>query len=440
MSHWRKLNLGVPRISRFGRDSIFLGVPRIFIILFCVYTNAIFADKTLHVYAFRNFRLAKPEKMVLVGEIQSKTKEPSLNSKKTLSEYDTRPDRITVKIINRKNLKPGQKIYIIDKNPYHELFRDGHVVGEAEIISIYYSSFYGSWALSARGLLLRIRKGQFVARSMETESLELAYESKRKGDHYAALGKYEEAIASYRQALSNDIKLAEAHAGLAQVSFRNSKEQGKIKSIAIEALNSYEQAWKYRKNFRYRREELAFYHNYIEALEDSHQLHNRRASRETRTLKYLDRIIEAAKEAVRIETAPRKDFAGKSSRTEAKPGLRSSTALAQAHYHRMLYHDSQSNPRERKEYDHSQREADKWLKKLLAMDQKNGKSLQVAILFYYHRYQSLNTQNPKEAQMRYELRKLLVGQLGPYYNLYLNPKKERRDPTVDSILARLAKD
>ena len=403
---------------------------------FCALAVPLFADKPLYVYAFRNFRLAKPEKMVLVGEIQSKTKEPSLNVKKTLDEYDTRPDRITVKIFNRKGLRPGQKLYIIDKKPHHELFRDGHIVGEAEVISIYYSSFYGSWALSARGRLLRIRKGQFAARSQDTENLELAYEGKRRGDHYASLGKYEKAIASYRQALSGDIKLPEAHAGLAQVYFQNSKEQSKIESIAIEALHSCEQAWHHRRNFHYRHEELAFYHSYIKILEDSHRLHSRKASRKPGNLKYLERIIEAAQAAAAIEAAIEKK-SKRSKSIEKKLSLKTGTALAQAHYYRMLYYAPQSDPKERKEYDYSQREADKWLKELLAMDQKNGSFLKVAILFYYHRYQTLNSQHPKDRQMRAKLRKLLLEQLGPYYDLYLNPKEERRDGTVVSILRRL---
>ena len=413
---------------------------KIFAIFLLVYANAIFAEKTVHIYAFRNFRLAKPEKMILVGEIQSKTKEPILNSKEELGEYDMRPDRITVKIFTRKGLRRGQKLYVIDKNPYHDLFRDGHIVGEAEVISIFYSSFYGSWALSARGRLLRIRKGQFVARGQETEGLELAYESKRRGDHYAALGKYEEAIASYRQALDADISLAEAHAGLAQIYSQNRREYSKIESAAVEVLNSYEKAWQHRKNFHYQHEKLAFYHDYIEALEreykHSYRLRSRKSgpSAQTQSLKYLDRIIEVAEAAVTLEKP-----ISKYNKAEKNFSLKSGTALAQAHYYRMLYYLPQSNSNERKEYDYSQREADKWLKKILNLDQKNARSLGVAILFYYHRYQVLNTRNPNDRQIRSKLRKLILEQLGPYYKLYLNPKKEKYDPAIISILNRISK-
>ena len=412
----------------------------VFIFFFAAAGKEIFAGKLIHVYVFRNFRPVKPEKMILVGEVKSKTKEPTFNEKRYAGEYDMRQDRITVKILNPKGIRPGQKLYVIEKRSHHELFRDGHMVGEAEVVSVYYSSLYGSWALSARGNLLRIRRGHFVARRLETEFVDRAYTHKRKGDHHTELGEYERALKSYRQALSDDPKLPEAYAGLARVYFENNKKN-RVRSIPLEALNSYAEAWRHRKNFHYQHEKLNFYHSYIEALEYSYELERKTSSRRGRSLGYLDRIIEIAEASAGMEdriagVSHREGQKGKGGIGE-KISLRTGAALAQAHYHRMLYYVSQATPEARKEYDLSLRETDKQLKKLLSREEKNGKLLRTAILFYYYRYKVLDTGHPRDQKMRTQLRKLLLERLGPYYKLYLRRGEEKADPEIASILNRV---
>ncbi len=403
-------------------------------VAFILLPEVIFADKGTTIYAFRNFKTAVPQKMILVGEIQSKTKEPlhrtkTLTSKKLLDEYDTREDRVLVTILNRKGLRRGQKLYVIDKNPYHDRFREGNIVGEIKVVSIFYSPFYGGWALSGRGILLRIRKGQFVARVQKTGSLDRAFVLKRKGDHQMASDQYAQAIKSYRQAIAEYGSLAEAHSALGKLYFENAKQE-KVKPSETEifsfaeVLSSYERAWKYRNNFTYKQEEWEYYYNYILALNYVYQRQKKRDSRQKKIVRYLDRSIELAKEALRLE--PQRKF---------QIGI----ALARAHYYRMVYYIAQSNPNERQHYDHSAKKADYWLKQLLKMEQKNGELLAIAILFYGHQYEKLNPNIPKDYIYRQKLRKMIIGKLSPYYSLYLDPKTEKRKPEVDRLLFRLKK-
>ncbi len=388
-------------------------------LVFFITNDGLNAQKPLELYVFRDFHSPVPERMILVGEVQSKSKDHALAAKDKNPEYDTRLDRVTVKLVNRKGLKRGQKLYIIDKDPYHKRFQDGHIVGEIEVISIFYSPFYG-WALSGRGILLRIRKGHFVARAVETESLERAFAIKRQGDHYTNQNKIEYALVSYRKALDADISLPEAHAAIGRIYFEKQEHSSPISSLPLEALAAYEQAWRYRKNFRYRQEELDYYHNYMQSLYYSYILTYQEASRGKRLFKYLDRIIEVGLVASRLEKSL---------------SLKTGIGLARAHYYRMLYYSDQLSPEERKHYDHSKKQADTWLKKLLIMDnRKNGELLRISILFYSHRYKELDKPQDLEHSLRKKIGKMILEKLGPYYSLYLDQTKEKRDPQIDQIL------
>ena len=101
-------------------------------------------EPTQIIYAFRNFENSPPTRMILVGDIQSKTKEAAVEREACpFPGYDTREDQITVKVRNRSGLKVGQRLYVIDKDPFHAQYRNGLRVGENEVVTRYNNPNFG---------------------------------------------------------------------------------------------------------------------------------------------------------------------------------------------------------------------------------------------------------------------------------------------------------
>lgn len=222
------------------------------------------AEQKELVYAFRSYESIRPEKMILVGEIRSKTKAPEPYKTDTpFINYDTRLDSVTVKIMNREGIKVGQRLYVIEKDPFHSQYRHALVVGEITVRSILHNPFYG-WVLTGYGNLLRVKKGNFVARTLETENLESAFQLKKRGDHYRERGEFEKAMASYNQALDSDGTLPEAHASLGEIYLHLNETENQ--ADPVRAISEFTLAYKYRENFRYKDERYEFYVNYIKTL------------------------------------------------------------------------------------------------------------------------------------------------------------------------------
>ncbi|MBL8022059.1 MAG: tetratricopeptide repeat protein [Leptospirales bacterium] len=242
------------------------------------------------IYAFRNYTRPEPIRMLLVGEIQSKIKAPQRNEKASpFVGYDTRLDQVTVKVRNPRGLKVGQKLYIIDKNPYHERFRNGLIVGEITVQSVLKTAFYG-WVVTGTGILLRVREGLFVARTQDSETLAHAFDLKKKGDLYRDRGEQEKAVATYQSALVADRDLSEAHASLG-ISFL---KEMRSREFPSRALSEFEQAWKVRENFHYAYDEVNFYRNYMEALYIAYRVRRLESGKGDKALGYVNRLKEVA--------------------------------------------------------------------------------------------------------------------------------------------------
>ncbi len=247
------------------------------------------------IYAFRNYDATRKTKMLLVGEIRSKTKvaEPHKVDSPYLN-YDSRADQVTVKVANPEGVKVGQKLYVIDKNPYHSRYRNGLIVGEITVRSLIHTPYYG-WVLNGEGNLLRVREGNFVARTLETEKLEKAFVVKKRGDLYRNRGLMDRAISSYSEALEADDSLPEAHTALAGIYFEMAQKNGY--EDPVRAYSQYELAWKYRENFRFSADELLFYKNFLEVLRFRYEFKQSHAGRKVEAAHLLDRMRETAQEA-----------------------------------------------------------------------------------------------------------------------------------------------
>ncbi len=250
------------------------------------------------IYAFRNYTRPEPIRMLLVGEIRSKVKVARAQDVKSpYLGYDTRHDQVTVKVVNRTGLKVGQKLYVIDKNPYHQRYRNGLISGEIEVQSIFYHPFFG-WVLTGTGILLRVREGMFVARTLDTEKLERAFERKKRGDFHLSRGEREQAVASYHAALEADRSLPEAHAALGSIYLSDARRRRR--ETPVRALAEFDQAWKSRTNFRYDSDRLRFLLAYLEALRYARET-TPAQGRLARLDAHLGRSREAAREALALK-------------------------------------------------------------------------------------------------------------------------------------------
>ncbi len=399
-------------------------------LVLCLFSAPLFAQKDSILYAFRSFRTPQAEKMLLIGEIQSKSKE-SYHKKQgalRMTEYDLRPDRVIVKLakhVDSASLKPGQKLYVVDKDSHH---RNAHIVGEIELVSVFHSPLYG-WLASGRGRLLRIRSGYFIAQKLSEAKRKEAFAMKRKGDYYQKRRQSAKAIAAYRKALELDASLPEAHVALGRLRYASLPPAAgsslERQALALEAIMFFARAWRYRKRFAYVQEEAQYYEHYMKLLYDTYQIKYLEDSKQPKLVSYLNGILKVGKEAQQFFsfTAPIYQFKVES-------------ALARAHYYRMLYYQDQSTPQARSYYDESQRQCDFWLKQRLKQEAKDSELLRIALLFYYHRYQYLDKGSPSEQHLAKQLRSLILTKLAPYYKMYMG-KKEQYDPKIEGLLRSL---
>ncbi len=351
--------------------SIFAAIIAVLILLV---PSAGHAQRNEIIYAFRNFKTEPPQRMILVGEIQSKTKVATPQEKEPFRGYDTREDQVTVKVQNRRGLKKGQLLYIVDKNPHHKQYRNGLIVGEIRVRSILYNPFYG-WVLTGTGILLRVREGQFVARTLDTENLERAYVLKKRGDHFANRGDVERAISSYNAALVADRTLPEANAALGDLFLSMARDSGR--EVPERALGEYRKAWRNRVNFRYEYEAYQYYRNYMDALYLAYELRRNEASRGANLVTYLDRIVEIG------------DVARQLGRDDGMDHADILLRLARAHYLRTIYYAAQSSSDERARYDASRDEAEKLLMELLEREPayRRAELYRIALLHYGRVYE-----------------------------------------------------
>jgi tetratricopeptide (TPR) repeat protein len=294
--------------------------------------GALFArSKPELIYAFRNHQATAPIKMILVGEIKSKIKAAEIYDKDSpFRDYDTRLDQVTVRVVNREGIKPGQKLYVIDKNPHHEKYRNGLIVGEIVVESILNNPFYGL-VLTGKGILLRVREGQFVARTQESENLEKALRIKKRGDALRSRGEISQAMAEYLKSIAADRELADAHAALADLYSEEARSSGEY---PVRALSHYRQAFKHRQNFDTQLDRYRFYVNYLRTLRMARKQRENVYADESKPPAELLDAMQPAEECMKMSSHP-------DCRIEA----------ACAFYEMMSFHAGRSGAGHRREYD-----------------------------------------------------------------------------------------
>lgn len=208
------------------------------LLLFSV-AESLYAQYTIH--AYRDYSDPQMQKMTLLGQITSRGH--SLGGRKRVLDYDTREMTITARLYDDTDIRRGDTIYIIDKNPDHRRYHNGLIIAQGEVFSIFETGFQGKM-LKAKGSFSMVKKGFFIARPDRTEERSGAWVYYRKGDRYMSTGQIDEAFRYYRKSLQLDPDRPETLMKLAALYHRTGRsiEEGTYLKQAWDKLSRFTDA------------------------------------------------------------------------------------------------------------------------------------------------------------------------------------------------------
>jgi tetratricopeptide (TPR) repeat protein len=268
----------------------------ILLILFVSYSVFSVSREDKIVYAFRDTGTGNYSKMIVIGETVSIDKASMIDDNTKIDKdlmqigVDLRPDMLTVKVLHNPGIRVGQTLYLIEKNPDHISYKDGNVVGQIKVVSIFNTSFFGQQLRGEGYLRLIESKVMTVAMPIESESLEDAIVLKKQGDYFVAKGDVANAISFYKRAIKMDKNYPEPHYAL-----------GKIHTTSGEGYVSagyeYKIAWNNRDKFVDQHEKHLFFQDYMKFLLNRFETE---AYKNTNLTTDLDTCLEVSKEALRM--------------------------------------------------------------------------------------------------------------------------------------------
>ncbi|PJZ25312.1 hypothetical protein CH352_15410 [Leptospira hartskeerlii] len=253
----------------------------VIILLLCTFSSSIFSKE--FVYAFRDVGMPKntgkdgmprKEKMVLVGEtiMFDKVKPIEYEGKYKSFElgYDTRPDIVTVKVHYDPGIRPGQILYLIEKDFDHETFKDGSIVGQIEVKSIFQTAFAGKQLRGVGYLGMAKEKVLTVAYPVSSELSGPALVERKTGDYHFTRDEIPEAIQSYRKAIRLDPMSPVPHYRLGMLYLNeagvDSKEPVCSGILPMSAGAEFSSAWKKRSRFDSDQDLIRFSREYVSFL------------------------------------------------------------------------------------------------------------------------------------------------------------------------------
>ncbi|MDV6236782.1 tetratricopeptide repeat protein [Leptospira ellisii] len=246
------------------------------------------------VYAFWEPGKPEKERMILVGEtvLYDKVKPIEEEGKNRNLDIgvDTRADLVTIKITYDPGLREGQILYLIEKDFDHKNYKNGNVVGQIEIKSIFQTSFIGKRARGIGNLGLVKDRNLMVAAPLVSEKIESAIVERKKGDYHLARNEVAESIRSYKHTISLDPSSPMGH-------FRLGLLYKKTGEAYVSAGSEFSMAWKNRKRFGNAQEELEFYVEYIDYLNHKYETEGFKNS------PVLSRSMEVIQEAFKLTKA-----------------------------------------------------------------------------------------------------------------------------------------
>ena len=177
--------------------------------------------------------------MEIIGQVISKGLQIS-NEYKRIFNYDIRKSTITARLLSHSNLRVGDTIYVVRKDPNHEKYKNGFIIAKGEIFSVFETEFQG-WLLKAKGYFSHVQEGFFIAKDKIDDMRKEAYVLLKKGDRARLLKSYAEAFSYYQRSLEYDAQRPETYLKLAALN--------KELNLPRKTGNYVEEAWKRLNNF-----------------------------------------------------------------------------------------------------------------------------------------------------------------------------------------------
>ncbi|EQA38559.1 tetratricopeptide repeat protein [Leptospira inadai serovar Lyme str. 10] len=261
-----------------------MAVLRVLLLLTISYN---FFPRNVHakevIYAFRDPGMPKStkkddkprkEKMILIGETMMFDKVKPIEYEGQYKNlelgYDIRPDIVTVKVHYDPGIRPGQILYLIEKDFDHETFKDGNIVGQIEVKSVFQTAFIGKQLRGIGYLGIAKEKVLSVAYPLSSEQAGPALVERKKGDYYYTRNEIPEAIQAYRKAIRLDPSSPTAHfrLGLLYLSeaINDSKDSSCSGILPMSAGAEFASAWKKRGRFDSDQDAVRFAREYISFL------------------------------------------------------------------------------------------------------------------------------------------------------------------------------
>lgn len=248
------------------------------------------------VYAFRDTGTGNYSKMVIIGETVSIDKASMIDNNKIDKDLmeigvDLRPDMLTVKVLHNPGIRVGQTLYLLEKNPDHISYKDGNIVGQVKVVSIFNTSFFGQQLRGEGYLRLIDNKVMTVAMPLESESLEDAIVYKKQGDYFVTKGDIANAISYYKKSIKMDKNYPESHYALAKLHTTSGEGY-------VSAGYEYKITWNNRDKFLDLHEKHQFFLDYMKYLLVRFEMESYKNTNQTTD---LETCIEVSKEALKMD-------------------------------------------------------------------------------------------------------------------------------------------
>ena len=403
----RKGNLWTNRSLGFSLN--FFTVFILFSLLFPVST--IFSEKkdNKFVYGFFDEEGNRFVKMIVIGETVSiekaSTVELDIKDDKSLLDFDTRPDIVIVKVLNNPGIRAGQTLYLLEKHPDHDFYKDGNIVGQIKVISVFNTSFFGQ-QLRGEGHLRMIEDNVMtVAMPLTNEGLKEARIFKKQADYFVHKGDMASAIHYYKKSIQLDLNSPEPHFGLAKLHESKSEDY-------ISSGYEYSQTYKRREKFLLEQEKYEFLVRYGKFLINKHKMEY---SKNTGKKLDLDLALDVAKEAYKMEE-------------NHFENLYNLTEICFLNY--VYYRSSENNLENRKKVEDFDLKTQKFLQQALEKKIQDYRIQSMAVFYYYEKLKDIPLKNLTSSQAQ-DAKNYVdnIENHSKFYMLY-KPKGKKVDPAV----------
>lgn len=373
--------------------------------------TTIFSEKkdNKFVYGFFDEEGNRFVKMIVIGETVSiekaSTVELDIKDDKSLLDFDTRPDIVIVKVLNNPGIRAGQTLYLLEKHPDHDFYKDGNIVGQIKVISVFNTSFFGQ-QLRGEGHLRMIEDNVMtVAMPLTNEGLKEARIFKKQADYFVHKGDGASAIHYYKKSIQLDLNSPEPHFGLAKLHESKSEDY-------ISSGYEYSQTYKRREKFLLEQEKYEFLVRYGKFLINKHKIEY---SKNTGKKLDLDLALDVAKEAYKMEE-------------NHFENLYNLTEICFLNY--VFYRSSENNLENRKKVEDFDLKTQKFLQQALEKKIQDYRIQSMAVFYYYEKLKDIPLKNLTSSQAQDA--KNYVDNIENHSKLYMlyKPKGKKVDPAV----------